>query len=989
MQRSNLPPRRKPAAGFTLPAILVVVGALLILAVGILLVVGIERSTSRAFSDRERANLAARAGLEEVKGIFNLEANNDDFVVLQSALKVPITSGCKPAPQLFLARGKAQGEAYTYRYVPLFSTATFPASTPDFVAPAVESLVGTDYKDFAALPYHDKVRASWLNIKDDNGRTVARYAYWVEDLQGRLDPALTGNQKGDSGEHTSNKYPFPVPGLNPLPPAANEPSLSNVGLYAVDGTATDEKQGDLQKTLIKNRQVLVSPDSLLAAAESVLPLERLKAENPKGKIGELVDVRSRSVEESLVAGLRSYKEQPVIPFVQGIAPSMAGKPKLNLNKLLATARDATGDAAVEEMAGLINKALPKFKDRNPVFPAPEDYVKTLAANVIDYADLDKDCTVKSGSYRGIDAFPLMSEFLMSFKWAAIKVVKGRKYLILEVSTYAELWNMTNKEIKESDGEVQVSYETKYKFPLPPNPEVSLNDFTNATPKLAEADGYRWFPKFRVHLMPDQYTVVKCGTVTYTIDVGPSSGYILSPITMVGEENGASQAGFRIKWNDKIVDRSAGGVNRYSSSMFFPEDVTKGQYKQRVRMFVPSHSHRRTGVYRDNMGDARMSYYLQAPADQYKFPLNYSPNRRNLRFGNVYNGNTSNVYGRVMPSEWPDGGHNSGYGSNAFINTFDGNDENIQPDDPRFFKANELPVPREDEAPVRLSNLGRFYSATELGRISDPLLWKVELPPTPNQPWGDILTTTNADADHGGGNTLRIGRPEHPRFAPPNDPGLHAARWLDLFHAGISRSLPEDSALLEGPVVEIQGNVNLNTASRDALRALAAGPLGMDPRLSIRTSETHDKTSLMAPPVKLIKLSPPTVTEQADRIADAIIQSRPYASTSNLALAKEGASSYVFGNRSLFPDTTKIEWADAGAEELFARVYEASTVRSRNFRIWVIAQSLVPSTSTTATPEVLAEVRKVFTVFADPGKRDDSGAIDPKKAKLTVLHENSF
>ena len=986
MQLSNSPPNRKSATGFALPAILVVVGALLILAVGILLVVGIERNTAHSFADRERANLAARAGLEDVKGIFNLEATNDDFLVLQSTLAAPITTGSKPAPQLFLARGKALGNGYSYRYMPLFSASKAPAQNSLFAAPAVEPLVGAaadEYNDFMTLPYNDKVRASWLPIKDEKDRTVARYAYWVEDLQSRIDPTLAGNQKGDSGAHQFNKYPFPAPGLNPAAASENETSLDRIGLYAIDGIATDDKPGDLEKTLIRNRKVLVSPDSLLAAAGLVPPMARLKEENPKGKIGQLSDAKSRSVEEGLAAGLRSYKEQPVIPFVDGIAPTMAGQPKLNLNKLLATG----GDAAVDEMAGLINKALPKFKDRNPAFPAPEDYVKTLAANAIDYADLDGNCTLKTGSYRGIDAFPLMSEFLMSFKWSSVRVEKGRKYAIIEVTTYAELWNMTDKEIKDTDGQIEVSYETKYEFPLYPNPSVSLNDLTNATATLTESDGYRWFPAFTVNLKPDQYKVVKCGTVIYKIDGGSSSGFILSPITMGGEEDGASKAGFRIKWNGKIVDRSAGGVNRYGASMFYPGEPARDRYQQRIREFVPSHSHRKTGVYKDNMGDARMSYYLQAPADQYKFPYNYSPNRRNLRFGNVYNGNTSAVYGRVMPSEWPDGGHNSEYGSNAFFSTYGANDESIAPDDARFFNASELPVPRQDEAPVRLSNLGRFYSATELGRVSDPLLWKVELPAVPNQPWGDIMSSTKPDADHGGGNTLRIGRPEHPRFAPPNDPGLHAVRWLDLFHAGISRS--NDNSLREGVVVEIEGNINLNTASRDALRALAAGPLSMDPKLSTRTSEIHDKTRLMAPPGKLTTLSPPTITEQADRIADAIIRSRPYAATSNLALAKEGTDMYVFGNRNLFPETTKIEWADAAAEELFSRIYEASTVRSRNFRIWVVGQSLVPSASTTADRVVLAEVRKVFTVFADPGQRDASGAIDPTKAKLTILHENDF
>ena len=65
--------------------------------------------------------------------------------------------------------------------------------------------------------------------------------------------------------------------------------------------------------------------------------------------------------------------------------------------------------------------------------------------------------------------------------------------------------------------------------------------------------------------------------------------------------------------------------------------------------------------------------------------------------------------------------------------------------------------------MRLSNLGRFYSATELGRVYDPILWNVALPAGANLPWGDVQTTTAADSRRGGGNTLRIGRPEHPMF----------------------------------------------------------------------------------------------------------------------------------------------------------------------------------------------------------------------------------
>ena len=72
MQNPEEQTGHRPAAGFALPSILVVVGALLILAVGILLVMGIERDTARSFGDRERAELSARAGLEEVRGLFKI-----------------------------------------------------------------------------------------------------------------------------------------------------------------------------------------------------------------------------------------------------------------------------------------------------------------------------------------------------------------------------------------------------------------------------------------------------------------------------------------------------------------------------------------------------------------------------------------------------------------------------------------------------------------------------------------------------------------------------------------------------------------------------------------------------------------------------------------------------------------------------------------------------------------------------------------------------
>ena len=125
------------------------------------------------------------------------------------------------------------------------------------------------------------------------------------------------------------------------------------------------------------------------------------------------------------------------------------------------------------------------------------------------------------------------------------------------------------------------------------------------------------------------------------------------------------------------------------------------------------------------------------------------------------------------------------------------------------------------------------------------------------------------------------------------------------------------------------------------------------------------------------------------IADAIIRGRPYTSPSELACAADSNGRQIFGNRDFYPEQNTIQWSDSAAEEIFGRVYEASTVRSRNFRVWVIGQALAPTSANNATPEILAETRRCYSVFADPGQRLTEGGIDSSKSRITILHENDF
>ncbi len=1027
-------PQRRTARGFTLPAILVVVGALLILAVGALLIVGIERNTSRAFSDRERANLAARAGLEDVKGIFAKEAANDDFLILQGTETKASGAAKDPAPYLYLARGSGGGDEVSYRYVPLFSAATQPTEAPagsPIKAPEAKDLIGSLTKDISALPWHDPAKVSWVNILNANGKMISRYAYWVEDLQGRVDAGTAGNTKDTAGAHkrygwkagdmakTEKSAKFPAPGLNaeeskPGPDGRDAaPPLDQVALYVIDPEAKAKDESSLDKTMIDGRKALISPESVLAVAGMLPPLTR-------GADGRLADLKARSLEENLTASVQPYDEQPLVPFAYGVDPSVTGQPKLNLNSLLAK----PPSAAVDEMAAWIRTALPAFENRKGAFP--DDYLKTLAANALDYADQNDDATASisimgPNTYRGLDAYPLISEVILHFKYQGVKTVKGRKVMNWQMQVFVELWNHTNFEVS---GPARVSYENKFMHPAIDveiartfDDEELLTDPNQVKPTLQKIGDKFWSPEFNVNLAPNQYKFFNFINLAYAVDLGPSSIKVQPEFNIDELVYGAS--GISLLWKGKEVDRSHNLLRGNENPKFTKTEFVTNFQKQDGYAHIPANSygqHKRPPDYRNNMGDSRQSLYLRAadfPMSDNSYPGNVSPNQRNVRNASVYKNGSgqSDTYGRVLPSEWPDGGHNVPVKLSALTapNNFPSPANYNPADTTRFPDFNSA---LEGDTPTFISNAGRFYSATELGRIFDPIMYAPMYDngdsildgtmPSNRNTWPSVERGNDSgnpqNVYYGGGNTLRIGRPEHPKFdvisgAPPAEmPDTHAARLLDIFHTGKSRST--NQAEREGELVRIEGHVNLNTATEDALRALAAGNLKADPRLVRTNSQTHS-TSTAAPPVTEIEVPALTRTKQADLLAQAIIRGRPYLSPSEIATSRDENGKVPFGNALLYPEfkikenMSSLQWSDAAAEEAFARVYNSSTVRSRNFRIWVVGQAIAPTTPTNESPEVLSELRRVFTVFADPGERNSNGSIDNSKFKTSILHENDF
>jgi hypothetical protein len=231
---------------------------------------------------------------------------------------------------------------------------------------------------------------------------------------------------------------------------------------------------------------------------------------------------------------------------------------------------------------------------------------------------------------------------------------------------------------------------------------------------------------------------------------------------------------------------------------------------------------------------------------------------------------------------------------------------------------------------------------ELGGVFDPIQWAETALGNSLGQWTNLTTNATATNQFCGGTTLRIGRPEHSRFAwtkpsganasDPSIPNMQqsAAALLDLFC--ISNQFDEG------------GKINLNTAPAPVLRALAGGIyLRSDPAL------LPGGTNFSIPPA------------MAEAFAQGVMRFRakyPFYSPSQLAFigtdptwpnTNTWPTNAVFGNTKTISLVTNsvntltstslgiTEWNDQAAEEWFAKIFKLSTVYSRNFRVYVVAQ----------------------------------------------------
>lgn len=1117
-------------AGFALPAVLLISTGVMILLVTLMTVVELERTTSKARVGAYQADLAVESGLEEAKMLLAVATASDTYAIASLPFAIEFDdngdgsitpeedgelardSGERGRPYLYAIQGQTDGDDLSYNWLPLFATNNGPNTdaaagngvllTP--TDPGLEPAQGGDLDAVTAVnavPHLQAPVTSWRVIRDQEGVPIARYSYWVEDMQGYIDAEyVPGNTRRGAHARANEGWTdnlsewdsqlgliardyvagggrvplWPAPGLNPgyveeVPGFFNPENrlLSEAAIHTIDrsteGVMDTSSLDDRLRTLTSRA---LTPASLLALNGAQAPIERVPTGPNRGRIAisnenEGPSSENRWIEENFTSRNREWEEQALIPFVSGIEPAVMGFPQLNLNQLLEEADGPSfgglfspANRVVAQMAGFISRALPDFaRERQGGFP--EDYLMTLSASALDYADENDQPVVSEGAFRGIDSHPFISEYLMttSFQWTShpddeepsnqfpelgemelqgewILRSGDNTYLLFTVEHFCELWNMNNHQV---EGDVEFRFENAYSM------DVLFEELTFSGDVLANQGGPAsnrswsvhsmvrdprenafYSPARRVSLLPNERRLIRVGAVRYGLRIGDRSAFLppnssgMAFVDTIREQ--VPNQGYRMRWNGQVVERSGGGVFRRTiNQLVRRETVTSAQICGTWGV---------AGSFYTGNQDLRQSWWAgvngreQGAVSENSYPQNYTPGRRNVRIGSLA-GRPNEPFARTLPSEWPDGGHDESFEVGSFRDLTRGlSGSDTRPDDPRFIgsldsdgRGGTYLAPEGDFAPIFLSNLGRYFSETELGNVFDPIMWRgrsnpgqsVETWPFRELNFAEVSQVSNRStpAVHvGGGNTLRIGRPEHERFT--REPGLRASRLLDLFHCGVP--LSRDPRRRVGNTRSVEGHLNVNTAPREVLRALAAGLLVTDP--AIARELAFDTQNTFAP--RVVDAGEPISAttsassgegrsrDEAGLIADAIVAGRPYVSRSQLADLEytqdhpneDLRGQPVFGNKLNHTIGTQLQRSDRAAEEVFARVYNSSTIRSRNFRIHVVGQALEETPS--GRLRVKSTRKKSYRVFADAGSRNvRTGQLIPENIEIETLYETNL
>lgn len=574
-----------------------------------------------------------------------------------------------------------------------------------------------------------------LHPTNNSNSPYARVAFFVQDMSGLIDAERMG---GLTSRDT---------GTNPA-----EISLTNAyGTSLVNATTMQNL------TNTNNRRYFLSPGLLRHSAGLTTN-----------------DLRY------VASGLRSSQVwSNLIPF--GIAVSSTGGYSMAGSNRFSLSSNSLNTGSVSNLVSFISSNLPSFTNRAGAMAGPT-YLSNIAANILDYADIDSVPTYLAPDVRGSEAVAWPNEIIYQIRFTNTDtgLTNGGVQYAFKFKQYLETWNIHQKEVPAAPLTISNNLQILVRIPGIGGGTFTLGSLASPADQTRTATNVVGAP---ATLKPGEYGMLETDEQTIVYLAAGATNITNVIFQDCGENQvviSSTNAG------SPPLTRTLAGMQIYTTTitnpLLDPAWLTANQFVSAVLQ---------PNIYRANVttvgGDPRAQFFLRDWQVKCSPYVNYSsPGGRNYEQGNASFSN-SEVNPQLF---WPDGGRTipSDKGANP-------SSLSLTNQRPNVLYVSKIGTWSTNLALARVNDSGSFSNVCELGNIFDPIQWadSSQLPAAAGGQralWTNLSTTATNDARFCGRTSLRIGQPEFTRFAFTNfggvgsiaspNMGAAATSLLDIF-----------------------------------------------------------------------------------------------------------------------------------------------------------------------------------------------------------------
>lgn len=1035
--------------GFTLPIVILAISGLLLLAIAALNISKTSQKSAQTQTEHFKLNLALESAQSDAISMLSQATNRDNFIthVHQDAsddAEYYLVSWYDPVSSQWYHQPLYSGASLQKKDTPINDRYVAYDDTLDVgrLPISMNNLAYKSSDDTQTISFN----APRVVIEEENGNPQTSYSFWIEDLNGLLDYESLIYK---NAELESTNYAPSLPYETSL--ASPSGLLSSVLADEKEGLfLQSEIEGRYEMKILDQRHLGFNILNNTSISDQEYPVDFTdplgnRLENPTEGISNGIahafepiiqsnpapyalnpsiitselEANYIDLKKYVTVGLSNTYELETVPHGHGY--QNAGELKMNLNNIISRADAATtGDERellVTELSDQI-KNVRGFKDTPSEYQAigisvtndnvsntrygglrtSESYTKTLAANIIDYADSNPnsiskrfDLQLPAGEnitlddvnfdasrsfYRGIESAPLLTDVAQRSKVSA--GFSGGENAI-EVRTFLGLYNPTNKDIQ---GYV--------KFEFLPSDSLAYISTELVEYPIGKIKLFYW--NGAVRLSANEHKVIEV-TLDYLDDsLNPTPVDYFGSHDFDGEDGLDGYAHYLIgaSSDSASAKRDFSRVNIcklywYGMNDASPPPTSEDQFQEVCGFQTPFRwGTGATAVYSDTSSrDGHTFAYLSLPLRYEGIvgdPRNNAYAIRTLTFGPYGHYTTSyanacfggqkhldlSIDRRMnIAAKFPDGYYNGAFGihppsTRSHRSTYLPGEKGYILEGSPIAGNTVIPYPKTESKKFiqPISNAGSYFSLGELGNIYDPAQWKDikrqtshnnDNTPDDESDSTDYTTSLSADyayygqdldrehlGNYGGGITLAIGSPEFNAFDPYADPSYD--RLVGGGREGYEASrLLDQFRVTESELRSLKSRINLNTAPKKVLQMLFAGFTHEDDEIlgSFTRQPRSEVSSKIANPL-------------VEGLTDCRGQS-PFLSLSDIALARatlDGRNLYLFGEKALYQGNRSVTngfgiergvWSDEGREELFRRTNDLFTTKSRSYRIHIKAE----------------------------------------------------